>query len=603
MKTRIEFYKRKCEEVNFELAAKKRKATIFLAGKLLSFAAIITLIVLYYDNINITTSSIMVLVVATYLLLMVADEKLKNSIKKLNHIHKLCKDELSYFEGDFSSFDAGDRYIDTYHNFTYDLDIFGKSSLYNRINRTITDKGSDALAHKLQTIPTNTSVVEENKAAIKELATMTEWRIDFLSNKHTNSNFELLDKIAKSSERIAKNILFSKIIYIPLILTFISVILAATSVVTWGVFVVMVLVQLTIAISMSKLVTEISSNADSVSKEYKGYLALLSIIDKADFKASKLQNIHRSLLGSQLSCVESFKKISKILGMLDQRNNVLIYVVLNGVLMYDILLVRSFIQWEKKYMSCMKGWIEQIGEVDALTSLATYCYNTPQNSWGVVDCGGGFGGGGIDDGCKIIDTTDLYHPFLQYDKAVANSFKLDTNNIGIITGANMAGKSTFLRSLGVNYILAANGAPVCAKEFKFSLVSLFSSMRTSDDLSNNISYFHAELRRLKQLIKHCSTHPFTFIILDEILKGTNSVDKLKGSIIYLETLAKYPVSGVIATHDLELAKLEDTDGKLYNNYCFEIELTEEIEYNYKISRGVAQNLNATYLLGKMLREI
>lgn len=196
----------------------------------------------------------------------------------------------------------------------------------------------------------------------------------------------------------------------------------------------------------------------------------------------------------------------------------------------------------------------------------------------------------------------MYHPFLSHDKAVTNDFTLKKNNVAIITGANMAGKSTFLRTLGVAYVLACNGVPVCARSFRFSIVSLFSGMRTSDDLTRDISYFKAEILRLRRLVRHVKAHSFTFIILDEILKGTNSQDKLSGSAFFLREIARYPVSAVIATHDIGLSALETEQPDVYRNYCFEIERGADIRYTYKLHRGVVRNLNASYLLSLMMHE-
>ena len=182
----------------------------------------------------------------------------------------------------------------------------------------------------------------------------------------------------------------------------------------------------------------------------------------------------------------------------------------------------------------------------------------------------------------------------------------------------MAGKSTFLRSLGVNYILAMAGMPVFADQLKISRFRLFSSMRTTDDLTHGISYFNAELIRLEELLKFCKESAEgknskesiagnkeslrTLIILDEILKGTNSLDKLNGSRKFLEAIAKQPVSGIIATHDLELSKMENDASGKFHNYCFEIDLGTDVTYTYKIQKGVARNQNATFLLNKILEK-
>ncbi|NLX81307.1 MAG: DNA mismatch repair protein MutS, partial [Proteiniphilum sp.] len=246
------------------------------------------------------------------------------------------------------------------------------------------------------------------------------------------------------------------------------------------------------------------------------------------------------------------------------------------------------------YLSQVEGWISCIADIDALVSFGTYAFNNPDNVLAeVLD----------DDAENVIEAIDFYHPFLSHTAAVANSFTLKKGNTAIVTGANMAGKSTFLRTVGVTYVLANNGVPVCAEFFKFTPITLFSSMRTTDDLSKDISYFNAELIRLEQLIEHVKSNDFTLIILDEILKGTNSIDKLKGSIMFLEEISKYNISAVVATHDLELAKLEEKENSTYINYCFEIELSEEIKYSYKIENGVAKNLNASFLLSNILKKI
>ena len=185
-------------------------------------------------------------------------------------------------------------------------------------------------------------------------------------------------------------------------------------------------------------------------------------------------------------------------------------------------------------------------------------------------------------------------------QAVKDDFSLDYNNYYIITGANMAGKSTFLRTIGVNYILAMNGMPVFAERMKVSVFSLFTSMRTTDDLTHGISYFNAELLRLRQLIDYCENKPNTLIILDEILKGTNSEDKLSGSRLFLEYMSTINVTGIIATHDLELSKMADNYPSRFHNYCFEIELGTGVSYSYKITPGVARNQNATFLLKNIL---
>lgn len=264
-------------------------------------------------------------------------------------------------------------------------------------------------------------------------------------------------------------------------------------------------------------------------------------------------------------------------------------------------------------MAQMEEWVEIVSELDAMVSMADFRYNHPEATDAQM----------IDERLVVFEAKNLYHPFLGAN-AVKNDFCIDDSNYYIVTGANMAGKSTFLRSLGINYILAMAGMPVFADTLRISRFRLFSSMRTSDDLTHGISYFNAELLRLEQLVQFCKgdaqKHKANFasqgklackgdslrtlIILDEILKGTNSVDKLNGSRLFLESIAHLPVSGVIATHDLELSKMENgsEQGRRFHNYCFEIDLGLDVTYTYKIQRGVAKNQNATFLLKKLIEQ-
>lgn len=231
-----------------------------------------------------------------------------------------------------------------------------------------------------------------------------------------------------------------------------------------------------------------------------------------------------------------------------------------------------------------------VSELDAAVSMADFRYNHPEATDAEI----------VDGSPVLFEAKNLYHPFLGAN-AVKNDFSIHDDNYYIITGANMAGKSTFLRSLGVNYILVMSGMPVFASSLKVSRFQLFSSMRTTDDLTHGISYFNAELLRLEQLMQFCKRGELrTLIILDEILKGTNSLDKLNGSRLFLEAISRMPVTGVIATHDLELSRMAESSPGRFHNYCFEIDLGTDVTYTYKIQPGVARNQNATFLLNKIL---
>ena len=349
---------------------------------------------------------------------------------------------------------------------------------------------------------------------------------------------------------------------------------------------------------------KIDSNGGKLRHQLIAYAQILQLINRRNFHSELGKEMQNSLADA----LPSFAQLEKILKGYDRRGNFLGLFFTDAFMLSDFFLVRSFLKWKNTYMVKMEEWMHIISEMDAMVSMADFRYNHPEAEEAEF----------VSGSPKIVfEGKNLYHPFLGA-KAVKNDFTIKDDNYYIITGANMAGKSTFLRSLGVNYILAMAGMPVFADQLKISRFRLFSSMRTTDDLTHGISYFNAELIRLEELLKFCKESAEgmfckesiagnkeslrTLIILDEILKGTNSLDKLNGSRKFLEAISKQPVSGIIATHDLELSKMENDASGKFHNYCFEIDLGTDVTYTYKIQKGVARNQNATFLLNKILEK-
>ena len=319
------------------------------------------------------------------------------------------------------------------------------------------------------------------------------------------------------------------------------------------------------------------------------YVNMIMLIVTADLKSRVGCDIVRQLSADKQDALKSFRLLKGIINALDQRNEIWVPIS-NALYLADYFIVRRFLLWQDRYMGHIDEWIAAVSHFDALVSMATFRYNEPAATDAEL----------VDADEVVYEARGLYHPFLGV-KAVRNDFTIADRHYYIITGANMAGKSTFLRSVGINYVLASCGLPVFADSLRVSLFSLFSSMRTTDDLAHGISYFNAELLRLQQLIETCRQNRHTLIILDEILKGTNSLDKLNGSRLFLQSVASLPVTGIIATHDLELSKMEQQYPDRFHNYCFEIRLSNEITYTYRLSEGVARNQNATYLLKNILK--
>lgn len=539
-------------------------------------------------------------------------QDVRNS-RRMQTAGRLCsvyRKELRVLDDDYSGFDSGERYVNPRHEYTFDMDIFGGGSLYHRICRCVTTGGADRLARCLggcalssgpyDGLPEKTAQsLKARREAILELAWNEPWRAEFMAcgqdrTIDTHSVMQALEKMrAADLPRWPLSPLSLMVAWVGCIGFFLTVALSVfTSVsvrvpVWWG----LVQFALVYGLSMGPL-KKMSKGVSRLHRQMKSYVGLMRVTARCGAQTAGNRRLADMLGRQEGGALGSLEELERIIDGLDRRGNVLCLFLFDMALLSDYFLMRRFLRWQHRYMDDVARWIEAVSEMDARVSLATFCYNHPEaREPEVVDCG------------KVVfEAEGLVHPFLG-EKGVPNDFRIDDGHYYIITGANMAGKSTFLRSLGVNYILAMAGMPVFAHRLRVSLFALFSSMRTSDDLSHGISYFNAELLRLRQLTDCCKRGGHTLIILDEILKGTNSLDKLNGSRMFLEAISTLPVTGVIATHDLELSKMVDSHPGRFHNYCFEIGLSDKITYTYKITEGVARNQNATYLLRNIIKDI
>ena len=507
----------------------------------------------------------------------------------LQRLQTICNNEIAYLNGNFDKFDSGDKYIDTEHEFSYDLDIFGKNSLFNRINRCITQKGRDKLASKLTQLCQDKQKINDNQMAITELSSMFEWRIKFMANPYIADNF---DGLARQIANNTKNFFIkSTVPYILIGLAATTFLLGLFNIVTWHYFSATFSINLICSLLFFRTLSTTNVNAEMLHKEFAAYLNVLKDINNANFKSNALKDLKHELFGKGTNSLDAFKELSKILNMFDQRGNAIIYLLLNGTILFDIILVKKMMSWSKKHLSHIQHWLDCIAELDALVSFGNYAYNNPDNTTAEIL---------PENTTEIIQTTNIYHPFLTHRKAVPNNFTLNKNNIAIVTGANMAGKSTYLRTIGTNYLLACLGAPVCCASLTLYPAQLITSLRTSDSLSDGESYFFAELKRLKRIIDLLNNGTELFIILDEVLKGTNSEDKQKGSFDLIRQLILLKANGLIATHDLMLSRLRELFPEHIQNYCFEADITnDELTFSYKLRKGVAQNMNACFLMKKM----
>jgi DNA mismatch repair ATPase MutS len=578
---------------HFDTLLKKEKniRTIFLISKLLTF---ISAIVFLYRYVGFGTHLIDILLfvafIIIFLVLTTLDSRLERRYKLQLFLKKINEIEVECLNRNYIQLPDGLNFIDQNHSYAYDLDIFGRKSIFQVINRTSIAEGTNKLASMLLTPLKDKAEIIDRQKAIAELSELINFRQNFQAIGNSN---ELQNKLFPAQSVDTKSFKTSKLIFFfAWILPFFTIpsfILYALDLINSILPITLGSVQLIAAGIYGHQSFKVYKTISGLSKALFAYSDLLQTIQNQKFKSEKLKKHYQTLFEGNHNAHQGFKDLAHILSAFDQRANIIILFAGNLLISRDLHLIIRFNKWQNNYETLINQWIETIAELDALCSFANFSYNNPEYIFPEIQEN------------TPISATELAHPLIDKQKRVANDFTItNTKEYFIITGANMAGKSTFLRTVGVNFVLACAGSPVCAKTFRFQPSNLFTSMRTTDNLAENTSYFHAELLRLSKLKEQAETLEPTLVILDEILKGTNSKDKLTGSKLFLQKLIEYNTFGIVATHDLELGILENEYPNNFKNICFEIVFeNDDVRYDYLLKKGITTNLNATFLLHKM----
>lgn len=355
----------------------------------------------------------------------------------------------------------------------------------------------------------------------------------------------------------------------------------------WGV----IFVSCTVfSFGFSKGISKIQSMYGKKLQILGTYAKLIQLIENKEMKASYLKEIKALVGDNKKTASQSVQRLTNLMNALDQRNNVLVAAILNGIFFWELKQMMKIEAWKEECASNLPQWLRAIAQIDAICSLSTFAYNHPEYTYPKIT-----------EHPFTLQAKALGHPLMNRETCVRNDIDMQKRpDFIIITGANMAGKSTYLRTIGINYLLACIGAPVFAKEMSTYPARLITSLRTTDSLTDNESYFFAELKRLKLIIDKLNAGEELFIILDEILKGTNSKDKQKGSIALINQFMTLNANGIIATHDLLLGALAESYPNNIRNFRFEADITNnELTFSYQLREGVAQNMNACFLMKKM----
>lgn len=522
-------------------------------------------------------------------------DKIKAQRDYYQNLSLINQQEINALQYDFSAFETGSEFSEENHPYIDDLDIFGDHSIYQFLNRTSTVSGKKTLANWLKK-PANRAEILQRQVAVQDLQNRLDWRQDYrakgmLIDDTPRQVNAILRWIKEPFFILSKKWLEVLIFTLPVLMA-LAIVLSSNSIVPIGVPVLLWFVNLALIKYTNTGVTHIIETTARQTKLIEVYSQLIETIETEGFTAPKLQQVQQRLKANGQSAGKMIGELSAYAANLNVRENVFAYLLLNTFFLWELIFCRKLELWKKQMQQNMEVWLEVMGEIESLSSFANTSFNNPDWSMPLIH-----------DAHFQLEAKEVGHFLIPSNKRIPNSIHVPSKEkIILVTGSNMAGKSTFLRTVGINIILAVAGAPVCAKSFSTSVVTVYSSMRTKDSLQESESSFYAELKALKKIIEVVEAEQTPiFFLMDEILKGTNSNDRHQGSLALIRQLLHHKGVGIVATHDLDLCMMEESTNQRVENWCFEVEITKEGQmiFDYTFKRGVCQSMNATTLMRQM----
>ena len=582
----IVYYKSKLNQYKASVSVIYKKLTTFSILRILTF--IITAIGIYFTFYN---WQVALLIGALGMVLFVFLLIKYSSLKKEHLINKalvaINEEELKISAGDFFNKSEGLEFQDAKHQYGLDIDLFGRGSFFQFIDRTQLKDSALYLANALKANQI-TGIIERQKA-IKELASKPEWR------QHFQATGSLI-KVETTTEEVTKWLKNYKP-FLPKSMKWLPIIVSICSITLIGLVIFKLipsslvgywlLVGLFLTGRYVKKTNTLSTATDKIRDTFRQYALLLNAIENETFNSELLQQKQKTIQLKNEKASVVLKQLSRAMDALDNRNNIISALFGNGYFLTDLKHSYSIEKWIEKYGDTVDNWFNVAAFFDSYNSLGNYVFNHPNYVFPDILKAG-----------EKTQVMQLGHPLLNKEKRIDNDFSIENQHFFIITGANMAGKSTFLRTVSLHIVMANMGLPVCATSSKYVPVKLITSMRTSDSLTDDSSYFFSELMRLKYIVETIETDSY-FIILDEILKGTNSKDKAIGSRKFVEKLVAGNATGIIATHDLSLCEIENQLDPVKNYYFDAQIINDELFFDYRFKKGVCKNMNASFLLKKM----
>lgn len=568
------------------LAGKLQKAITWLSiARLGSFLGSFAILYLYAASGNPLWMGLFILILVLFFFFVKRYIALKVKMDHSRHLLDINKNELEILEGQLSKWADGKEYIDQ-ESYAEDLDIFGQGSLFHLLNRTGTPFGKRHLASILVSPFLEKNTILDHQEAIKELSQ----EIDLRQKIHAYA-LEAREEISEEAEKGLESLEIS-LKKIPVGLRWMAPAIIVLSVAVYiftefySFIILSVLVNLFIAGLYARKIQKAHKAVSGNRHQLSAYASMFRAISEKHFTSGLMKD----LKGKSDEAFQGFRKLSNISEMFDRRMNLLVYFFLNSLYLYDFFTIRTLQKWIAHYGIKMHSWFEMLGKLEYINSLAGFSFNNPDFHFPEP----------LEEHTCII-AVNMGHPLLPDKQRVNNNLTIGCQEkLFLITGSNMSGKSTFLKTAGVNMILARCGSPVCADEFRFKPMEILTSIHLSDSLRENKSLFFSELERLSLIIDKVKTEHDALVLIDEMLKGTNSDDKTNGSMEFIKQLIESNCLSIIATHDIQLGLLEEQYPGIICNYCFESTINDDnLTFDYKIKRGVSKNKNASFLMKKM----
>jgi len=571
---------------------------------LFSLVAFFTLLSYHQTQVAILVLIIGFLLLGWFVKRFVKFEKLANYYKILLQINR---NEQKALNNDFSAFPEGKEFIDASHDYSFDMDIFGKSSLYQMLCRCISPMGQFKLSESLKNIHYDIAEISDKQKAVAYLSAKTEWRQHYeailrLNEIKKSGNYTFFTAKGKAENKLSsifKTNFTSRmelngpvwkflLIALPFI-ALLGFIAAVLGYLPTQILIFYLVLMLGVVGLKAKYISRVHAHTNHLNQSLNSYAELVKQIEDLPDAPPYILQKQEQLKTENGKVSDTLSELARLIGKLDYRLNLAFILFADAFLLWDLQLVQRIEQWNDRHFENIEKWIDIVAEFEELNSLANFKALNPEFAFPTLSP------------TLQYKAKKLGHPGIPRTQRKTNNFEISSQTKSfIITGANMAGKSTFLRTLGVNLILAQCGSVVCASEMEISPMPLFTSIRITDSVSENESYFYAELKRLKYILDNLTPDKPAMVILDEMLRGTNSADKHKGSEGFLRKMLTKNAITFIATHDVQLGMLEEEFSGKVKNYCFEAEIeNDELFFDYQLREGISKNLNASFLMKKM----